>query len=188
MKILAVLLITVITSVHAFWGENNANWSPFGSGTGHNNTAPWGANSNWIPFTTSGSWAPKHDVVNLSRYGVYPQSLMQYRKDPRFYSTYSIPVSQSMVKPSNWLTETDFTSTLRNFGDQGKTFIVDDFSSLGSPEEYVFAKADTTSVDRVLRNYAPYINQPVVTTGGIYGKQSYSISPAALSTQKIDNK
>jgi len=90
MKALAVLTITVISSVHAFWEGNNANWSPFGTGTGFNNTTPWGDNSNWNPFVTSGNWDPRNDASNLSRYGGRPQSLIQYKKDPRFQPNYPV--------------------------------------------------------------------------------------------------
>ncbi len=189
MKVLAVLLITVITSVHAFWNGNNTNWSPFGAGTGYNNQAPWGDNSNWNPFSaTDARWSPKNDAANLSRYGNRPPVLMQYKKDPRFAPVYPSPVSERRIKPSNWLTDTDFASTLQDFGSQSKNFIVDDFSRFTRSADYARAKEETFGIDRMIRDYAPYKKQTVGNSDNIYGKQGYSLSPAASSTQQIDNK
>jgi len=67
-----VLLVAVSTSATAFWGGNNANWSPFGAGTGYNNQAPWGGSSDWNPFGSSSNWSPRNDAANLSRYGGRP--------------------------------------------------------------------------------------------------------------------
>ena len=82
MKLLAVILIISSSVVGAFWNGNNANWPPFGAGTGYNNQAPWGDNSNWSPFfATDGRWNPKNDAANLSRYGARPHVLTQYKND-----------------------------------------------------------------------------------------------------------
>ncbi len=188
MKALPILLLFLVTSTHSFWDGKNANWSPFGSGTGYNNSAPWGGNSNWNPFVTSGKWGPKNDAANLSRYGARPQTLMQYRKEPRFTPVYPVPVSERRIKPSNWLTDTDFASTLQDFGSHGKNFIADEFSPFSQSVEYARTKAETFGLERVLRDYAPYKKQAIGTSENIYGRQGYSLSPAASSTQQIDNK
>jgi len=43
---------------------------------------------------------------------------MQYRKNPAFQPTSPVPSFQNRVEPSNWLTETDFASTLQQADDQ----------------------------------------------------------------------
>ena len=184
MKVLAILLITVNASAHAFWDGNNPNFSPFGSGTGYNNIAPWGDNSNWNPFVSSGNWGPRNDAANLSRYGGRPQSLMQYRKDPRFQPHYpAFPAFQNTINPSNWLKETDFASTLLDMGEHNKDFFVDDnFSPIGLSNSYIRAKSESVGVNKMLRDrssLSPYKND---ATDNIYGKQGYGLSPAALST------
>ena len=171
MKTLLILLLFLAVNAQSFWGGNNANWSPFGSGTGYNNTPPWGSNSNWNPFVTNGRWGPNNDAANLSRYGVRPKTLTQYRKKPRYVPIYPIPVSERRIKPSNWLTNTDFASTMQDFRSQGKNFIIDEFPLF------------LNSTD-----YAPYKKQTTGKTDNIYRKQGYSLSPAASSTQQIDNK
>jgi hypothetical protein len=91
----------------------------------------------------------------------------------------SMPNFQDRVKPSNWLKETDFDSTLQQAGGQGKTFIVDDF---------VRAKSETLGLGRMLRDQAlQQTNDVFGDRSTIYGKQGYSLSPAASSTQKINN-
>jgi hypothetical protein len=185
MKFLAILLITAITSVHAFWDGNNTNWSPFGAGTGYNNQAPWGDNSNWNPFSaTDARWSPKNDAANLSRYGNRPPVLMQYKKDPRFQPSYLVrPSFQNRIKPSNWLTETDFASTLIDMGEHNKDFFVDDnFSPLDLPKSYLRAKSESVGINKMLRDRAPLAPYKNGATDNIYGKQGYGLSPAASST------
>jgi hypothetical protein len=188
MKFLAAILVISSSTVSAFWNGNNTNWSPFGVGTGYNNQAPWANNSDWNPFGTSGNWGPRNDAANLSRYGAHPQSLTQYRQNPMFRPVDSMPSFQNRVKPSNWLKETDFASTLRQAGGQGKTFIVDDFAAFGLSDGYVRAKAETLGVGRVLRDRAlQQTNDVFSDRNTIYGKQGYALSPAASSTRKINN-
>ncbi len=188
MKFLPIILILSSSTASAFWGGNNTNWMPFGTGTGYNNQSPWSNNSNWNPFGTGGNWSPRNDAANLSRYGARPKALMQYRKDPRFQVNNTVPEIQNRIRPSNWLTETDFASTLKDMGDQDKTFVVDDFAAFGLSEGYARAKAETFGVGRVLRDHATqHTNDIFGDRGTIYGKQGYALSPAASSTQKIDN-
>ncbi len=191
MKILTVILTIFSSTAGAFWDGNNANWSPFGVGTGYNNQAPWGDNSNWNPFSaTDGRWGPKNDAANLSRYGARPHALTQYKKNPRFQPNYAAPVFQNRVKPSNWLTETDFASTLRDIGKQNKDFIVgDDFSMFGLSADYARVKAETVGLGRMLRDYEtsqPRQNIKTNSTDNIYGKQGYGLSPAASSTNRVN--
>jgi hypothetical protein len=189
MNFWTVLLVTLSTSATAFWGGNNANWSPFGTGTGYNNQAPWSGNSDWNPFGGSSNWSPRNDAANLSRYGGRPDSLMQYRKNPAFQPTNSVPRFQNRVEPSNWLTETDFASTLQQADDQAKSFVVDDFSVFGLSDGYARAKAETFGIGRVLRDHASEHTSSIFgDTGTIYGKQGYALSPAASSTRKINNQ
>ncbi|HAE05009.1 MAG TPA: hypothetical protein DCG46_00005 [Gammaproteobacteria bacterium] len=157
-------------------------------GTGYNNQAPWANNSDWNPFGTSGSWGPRNDAANLSRYGARPVSLTQYRQNPVFRPVDTMSSFQDRVKPSNWLKETDFASTLQQAGGQDKTFIVDDFAAFGLSDGYVRAKAETFGVGRVLRDHAlQQTNDAFGDTSTIYGKQGYALSPAASSTRKINN-
>jgi len=191
MKFLAIILIISSNTVGAFWNGNNANWTPFGVGTGYNNQAPWGNNSNWNPFSaTDGRWNPKNDAANLSRYGVRPHKLIQYKKDSGFQPNYLMPAFQDRVKPSNWLTETDFASTLKNTGKQNKDFIVGDgFSMLGLSRGYARTKAQTAEPNRALRDYAAsdsHQNNKIDSVDNIYGKQGYELSPAASSTNRVN--
>jgi len=176
MKLLAVILIISSSVVGAFWNGNNANWPPFGTGTGYNNQAPWGDNSNWNPFSaTDGRWNPKNDAANLSRYGARPHVLTQYKKDPRFQPNYPESVFQNRANPSNWLTETDFASTLRGMGKENKDFIIgDDFSMFGLSRDYARAKPETRQ------------NNKADSTYNVYGKQGYGLSPAASSTNRVN--
>ncbi|TEU26467.1 MAG: hypothetical protein E3I13_00475 [Gammaproteobacteria bacterium] len=188
MKFLPIILILTSSATSAFWDGNNANWSPFGSGTGYNNQAPWSNNSDWNPFGGSSNWSPRNDAANLSRYGGRPQSLKQYRKNPAFQPTNAVPSFQNRVKPSNWLKETDFASTLQKVGGKEKSFIVDDFAAFGLSEGYARAKAETFGVGRVLRDHASqHTNDIFGDKSTIYGKQGYALSPAASSTRKINN-
>jgi len=187
MKFLVAILVMSSSAVSAFWNGNNSNWSPFGVGTGYNNQAPWANNSDWNPFGTSGSWGPRNDAANLSRYGARPQSLTQYRQNPVFRPIDTMPSFQDRVEPSNWLKETDFASTLQEVGDQSKTFIVDDFAAFGLSDGYVRAKAETFGVGRVLRDHAlQQTNDVFGDRSNIYGMQGYALSPAASSTRKIN--
>jgi len=189
MKFLAIILVVSSSTVGAFWNGNNSNWAPFGVGTGYNNQAPWSNNSNWNPFGMSGDWSPRNDAANLSRYGSRPQVLTQYRQDPRFRVDNNIAQIQNRIKPSNWLTTTDFSSTLQDVGDQQKTFIVDDFAAFGLAGGYARAKAETFGIGGVLRDYAlENTNSIFGDTSTIYGRQGYALSPAASSTRKIDIK
>jgi len=149
MKFLAIILLISSSTVSAFWNGNNANWSPFGAGTGYKSQTPWSSNSDWNPFGVR--WSPRTDAANLSRYGARPQSLTHYKKNPVYQPVNTMLSFQNRVKPSNWLRETDFTSTLHEIGRQEKSFIVDDFA--------VFNLSD-----------------------------GYALSPAALSTLKINNQ
>ncbi len=187
MKFLITILVISSSTVSAFWNGNNTNWSPFGAGTGYNNQAPWANNSDWNPFGTSGGWSPRNDAANLSRYGARPQSLTRYRQNPMFRPVDSMPSFQNRVKPSNWLKETDFASTLQNIGGPEKSFIVDDFSSFGLSDGYVRAKEETFGVGRVLRDHAlQQTNDVFGDRSTIYGNQGYALSPAASSTRKIN--
>jgi len=188
MKALSLLLLLLVANVQSFWDGKNPNFAPFGSGTGYNSTTPWSVNSNWNPFVTNGKWGPENDAANLSRYGARPQALMQYKKNPRFMPVYPTPISESRIKPSNWLTDTDFASTMQGFKAQANNFIVDELSPFSNSTYYAPAKAETFDLDRALRDRAPYKKHTIGNTDNIYGKQGYSLSPAASSTQQIDNK
>jgi hypothetical protein len=157
-------------------------------GTGYNNQAPWANNSDWNPFGASDNWGLRNDAANLSRYGAHPQSLTQYRQNPMFRPGDTMPNFQDRVKPSNWLKETDFDSTLQQVGGQGKTFVVDDFAAFGLSDGYVRAKSETLGLGRMLRGHAlQQTNDVFGDRSTIYGKQGYSLSPAASSTRKINN-
>lgn len=189
MKFLAIILVIASSAVGAFWNGNNVNWSPFGAGTGYNNQAPWGNRSNWYPFSVSdGRWNPKNDAANLSRYGNRPPILMQYKKDPRFKPSYPMrPIFHNRVKPSNWLTETDFASTLRGIGVHNKDFFVDDnFSMLGLPNSYTRPKSETLGLSKMLRNHVPSVRYQNGSTDNIFGKRGDMLSPAASSTNRIN--
>jgi hypothetical protein len=98
-----------------------------------------------------------------------------------------MPSFQNRVKPSNWLQETDFASTLQKIGGPEKSFIVDDFAAFGLSDGYVRAKAETFGVGRVLRDHAlQQTNDVFGDRSNIYGKQGYALSPAASSTRKIN--
>ena len=182
----ATTVIILSNSANAFWSGSGNDWAPFGAGTGYNNQAPWGNNSNWNPFGTTSNWSPSNDAANLSRYGARPQVLRQYRKDSRFNPNQFVPVFQNRVKPSNWLTETDFTSTLRDIGNQNNMFNVDDFAAIGLPIGYTRTKAEALGLGRVLQDYARQReDNPLGTTDTIYGQQGYALSPAASSTFRI---
>jgi hypothetical protein len=189
MKLLAAILVISSSTVSAFWNGNNTNWSPFGAGSSYNNQVPWANNSDWNPFGTSGSWSPRNDAANLSRYGAHPQSLTRYRQNQEFRPVDTMPSFQNRVKPSNWLKETDFASTLEQIGGQEKSFIVDDFAAFGLSDGYERAKSETFGLGRVLRNHAlQQTNDIFGDRSTIYGKQGYALSPAASSTRKIINQ
>ncbi len=119
-NLLPIFVLTLSTSVPAFWGGNNNwspfntnSWAPFGSGTGYNSSTPWSGNSNWNPFGTSNNWSPRNDAANMSRYSGRPSSLMQYRRNPGFRPNNIALEVNDVVKPSNWLTETVFCRHFR---------------------------------------------------------------------------
>ena len=189
MKILTIILLISSSTVSAFWNGNNVNWSPFGAATGYNNQAPWGDSSNWNPFSaTDARWSPKNDAANLSRYGNRPPVLMQYKKDPKFKPSYPMrPTFQNRVKPSNWLSETDFASTLRGIDEHNKDFFVDDnFSMLALPKSYARAKAETLGLSERFRDNMPSAPYQNGSNDNIYGKQGYGLSPAASSTNRVN--
>lgn len=188
MKFLAVILIISSSTVSAFWNGNNAIFSPFGPGTGYYNQTPWGGNSNLNPFSaTGGRWNPRNDAANLSRYGGRPSILIQYKKDPAFQPRHPMrPILQNKVKPTNWLLQTDFASTLRGMDENNKNFVVDDnFSMLGLPGGYTHAKAETLGLSKVLRAHVPSARYQNGSTDNTYGKQDYRLSPAATSTNRV---
>ena len=130
MKTLFTVLLMISSSTFAFFGSGNSfspfgssnNFSPFGSGTGFNNTAPWGLGSGFSPFGSSNSrWHPRYDQINMMRYAP-PISvpLNNYSTSPYGYPTFSEP------NPKNWLTYTDFTSTLDRTSPEDKVFNAND--------------------------------------------------------------
>lgn len=178
MNLLVILLAASTSNVLAFWGGNS--WSPFGN-----------SNSNWSPFSTglsTSQWSPKNDAANMSRYGAYPRSLMQYKKNPKFVPSSTIPEATNLVQPSNWLVETDFTSTLEKIKDSSKTFFVNETSDMGFVEDYKRIQKEASNINKEVRNYINNRTGNLSSTDYIYGKQGYAISPAAASTAKIERQ
>ncbi len=177
-----VIFLFYAINVSAFWG--GSNWSPFGNNTGYYSNAPWGAGSNWNPFSSSANFDPMYDAKNMSRFGIDPRYLGRYnsKSDPH----YLIP---NHTQPSNWLQETDFASTLdKTNNDNSKGFIVDELKAFGLSDGYARAKAESLGFERALSSYRNNNKGSEKSyTDGIYGKQGYSLSPAASSTNKIEN-
>ncbi len=193
---LPIVVLTISTSVPAFWGGNNSwspfnvnSWSPFGGATGLNNPAPWSNSSNWNPLGSGDVWNPSNDAAMMSRYSARPKSLMKYRKGSNFVPNNVAPRAKNVVKPSNWLTETDFAATLEEVQkNETKTFIVDDFAAFGLLDGYERAKSETLGLGKIIRDHVGQHKSSFFgTTDTIYGKQGYALSPAASSTVKIEN-
>ena len=185
MNFLAILLLSVSTSSSAFFNLNN--WSsPFSSGTGHYNNIPWSGNSKWNPFSTGNQFSPENDARNLAKYGSKPKALEKYRSNSNYVSKMPAYVVPEVVKPSNWLTETDFGSTLEKISSTGgKDFFVNQ-PSFG--QEIQKIKDESLKIDQAVREYMQkYSNESLGSVDSIYGKQGYALSPAAVSTTRIEN-
>ena len=179
-KLIPAVFLFFTINVSAFWGNNN--WSPFGNNTGYYNNAPWGSSSNWNPFSSGDSFNPMYDAKNMSLYGVDPRHLGPYNtKNDAYY------LIQNQTRPSNWLQETDFASTLDKTNNQvDKGFIVDELKAFGLSDGYARAKAESLGFERALHSYRTNTRGSEKThTEGVYGKQGYGLSPAASSTNKI---
>ena len=182
---LVFLLMVLSVNASAFWGGNN--FFPFTSGlnSGYNN--PWAgtSNTNWGPFATADQWSPENDAANMSRYGAHPRSLQQYKEDPRFRPENIATETQNLVKPSNWLTDTDFSATLEKIKDTGnKTFFVNE-TPTSFDQGYQRIKSETENIDKAVKDYIQQYSNQLGSVDGIYGKQGYALSPAALSTARI---
>ena len=185
MKLWTILLLGFSTTASAFFNGNN--WSsPFGQGAGAYSNNPWSNNSAWNPFS-DGAFSPANDARNLSRYGAMPESLRQYRQNNTYMPTPSAPAFEA-AKPSNWLRETDFSSTLGQIKDTGsKAFYVNQpsFSS-----QFQKIQQESQEIDQAVRDYMQRYDQSrgmaTRPSDGIYGKQGYALSPAAMSTPKIE--
>ena len=174
-NILVVLLLGILSNAQAFFNTNN--WSsPFGSGTGLYNNNPWGDNSNWNPFTTGTQFSPANDARNMAKYGATPASLKNYKQNPVYVPRDNTPMAYS-ARPSNWLSATDFSSTLENIKDTGsKAFYVNQPSF---SQQFKNIQQESLKIDQAVREYMQQHSD------GIYNKQGYALSPAAMSTSKV---
>ena len=177
--ILSILSIVSLNAV-AFFDTNS--FSPFGSGTGHTSTAPWSSNSNWNPMATGVQYSPANDARNMSRYGARPSSLRNYRQNPAFQPNNAMMVMPSQIQPSNWLQETDFSKTLEQIkGSGSKTFFVNEMP-VSFNESYQHIQTQSKNIENAVREQ---MNRARLTDD-IYGKQGYSLSPAAASTPRVN--
>ena len=184
MKLGVILALSISTTAGAFFNGNN--WSsPFGSGTGAHNNNPWGNNSAWNPFA-GGQFSPANDARNLSRYGANPESLKRYQQNSAYVPSMPTQVFDT-AKPSNWLQETDFSSTLEQIENTGNKMFYVNQPSFASQFQKI--QQESQEIDQAVRDYMQrYDNSRAGTYSneGIYGKQGYALSPAAMSTSKVE--
>ncbi len=184
MNFLVIFLTTLSLNAAAFF--NTGSFSPFGSGTGFNNSNPWSSNSNWNPFSENGQFSPENDAKNLARYGAHPRTLKNYRQDPRFKPENVMTQTINQVQPSNWLTETDFSKTLETIKNTGsKTFFVGE-SPINFDQGYQRIRTEAQEIDRSVRDYIQQHSKQLGSTDNIYGKQGYALSPAASSVSRVE--
>ncbi|SHN89220.1 hypothetical protein BHECKSOX_1263 [Bathymodiolus heckerae thiotrophic gill symbiont] len=181
-RLTAILLSVLTLSASAFF--NTDNLSPFGNGSiGYNSTAPWNKGSNWNPMFTGVGYSPANDARNMSRYGARPDSLRDYRQDPRFLPNSSAMAAPNQVQPSNWLKDTDFSQTLKQIKNSGsKVFFVNEM-----PVSFEAGYQRTQDQSLEIRKAIEAQMQNYGNTNSIYGKQGYLLSPAASSTSRIES-
>ncbi len=180
---LAILISILALNSNAFF--NSESFSPFGNGTGYNSATPWSTNSNWNPMSTGAQYSPENDARNMSRYGAHPGSLKSYRQDPRFRSNSAMIPMPNQVQPSNWLKETDFSKTLEQIKNSGsKTFFVNEMP-MSFDENYKNIQAQSQNIENAVKEQMRRYGETNGLTDNIYGKQGYSLSPAAASTSRV---
>jgi hypothetical protein len=193
MKISILLLTSLLissTSVNAFL--NTDNFSPFGNmgnmgnmgnlGGFDGSNSPWSNNSNWNPMSSGSQYAPANDVRNMSRFGAQPRSLRSYRQDPRFTPENNMMQMPNQVQPSNWLKDTDFSKTLEQIKNTGsKNFFVNEVP-FSFDKGYQHVQDQSLEIEKALKDQM----QRYDNKDAIYGRQGYSLSPAASSTPRVD--
>jgi hypothetical protein len=167
---------------------NTDSFSPFGNGTGHTSTAPWSSGSNWNPMSGGTQYAPFNDARNMSRYGARPNPLREYRQNPQFQQNNAMMVMPNQIQPSNWLQETDFSKTLDQIkGSGSKTFFVNELP-VNFNEGYQRLQTQSQDIEKSIIGQMHQYSDNTNLTNNIYGKQGYSLSPAAASTPRVDAK
>jgi len=185
-KISLTLISLCALSLNANAFFNADSFSPFGNGTGHASTTPWSSGSNWNPMSGGTQYAPSNDARNMSRYGAHPSSLKGYRQNPQFQPSNAMMTVPNQIQPSNWLQETDFSKTLDQIkGSGSKTFFVNEMP-VNFNEGYQRLQLQTEDIEKSIREQMNQYSDNTSLTNNIYGKQGYSLSPAAASTSRVD--
>lgn len=92
----------------------------------------------------------------------------------------------NQIQPSNWLQETDFSKTLDQIkGSGSKTFFVNEMP-VNFNEGYQRLQLQTEDIEKSIREQMNQYSDNTNLTNNIYGKQGYSLSPAAASTSRVD--
>lgn len=179
-KVNLLFIIIGFTSVNASAFFNTDSLTPFVTGSGYNNSVPWGNNASWNPMSGNGQYSPANDARNMSRYGARPYSLKSYRQNPAYIPNNSMIIS-SQAQPSNWLQDTDFSKTLEQIThSSSKTFFVDEMPlNLETGIQHV--KDQSRVIEKAVSNQLNYN----VNSDSIYGKQGYELSPAASTTSRV---
>ncbi|SMN14817.1 hypothetical protein CRYPA_757 [uncultured Candidatus Thioglobus sp.] len=132
---------------------------------------------------TGTEYSPANDARNMNRYGVRPDSLRNYHQDPRFLPNNAVMAMPNQVQPSNWLKDTDFSQTLEQIkNSDSKAFFVNEMPvSFETGYQRIQDKSleIRKAVETQMQNYG--------NTDSIYGKQGYSLSPAASSTSRVES-
>ncbi len=187
MKISILLLASLLissTSVNAFL--NTDNFSPFGNmgnlGGFDGSNSPWSNNSNWNPMSSGSQYAPANDARNMSRFVAHPRSLRSYRQGSMFTPENNMMQMPNQVQPSNWLKDTDFSKTLEQIKYTGsKNFFVNEVP-YSFDKGYQHVQDQSLEIQEALKGKM----QRYDNKDAIYGRQGYSLSPAASSTLRVD--
>ncbi|BBB24601.1 conserved hypothetical protein [Isorropodon fossajaponicum endosymbiont JTNG4] len=112
-------------------------------------------------FWSGNNWAPNYN----SPYWGVPIRANHYNtaKNPSAWLNGAKSRAQNRVKPSNWLIQTDFSSTLKENKASRPNFMID--NNAGQYQRNFFGVARTT-----------------------YNKQGRTLSPAAVSTLRVDTQ
>lgn len=117
-------------------------------------------------FWNGNNWALNYNNQTNNPYWRAPSSVMNHyntAKNPSVWLNGTKSRAQNRVKPSNWLIQTDFSSTLKENKASRPNFMID--NNAGQYQRNFLGVARTT-----------------------YNKQGRTLSPAAVSTLRVDTQ